>query len=204
MNTVCFFDTETTGLPDFKAPSDAEHQPHIVQLAAVLVDIDAGDILSTLDLTVRPEGWTIPEKVTAAIHGISTEHALAVGVPEAMAVQMLAELCRGRVRVAHNRQFDDRIVRIAMLRHRAVLGEQMAEDWKAGDGQCTALLAKPLMRLPPTEKMRAAGFNTPKTPNLSEAVRFCCGRELQGAHTALADALGCMDVYMAIRARKAA
>ena len=39
MNLALFYDTETTGLPDFKAPSEAQHQPHIVQLAALLVDL---------------------------------------------------------------------------------------------------------------------------------------------------------------------
>ncbi|MEY4416725.1 MAG: hypothetical protein RIQ53_4018 [Pseudomonadota bacterium] len=202
MNTVCFFDTETTGLPDFKAPSDAPQQPHIVQIGAVLVDVDAGEILSTLDVTIRPDGWTIPDEA-AAIHGITTERALAVGVPEELAVRMLWAMCEGRLRVAHNRQFDDRIVRIGMTRHRVALGEQMAEDWKAGSGQCTALLAKPLMQLPPTEKMRAAGFNTFKTPTLAEAVSHFCGREHADAHTALADALGCMDVWMAMRSEDA-
>jgi DNA polymerase III epsilon subunit-like protein len=51
--------------------------------------------------------------------------------------------------------------------------------------------------------MRAAGFNTFKTPTLSEAVRHFCGREHADAHTALADALGCMDVWMAMRSEDA-
>jgi DNA polymerase-3 subunit epsilon len=34
------FDTETTGIPDWKMPSESEYQPHLVQLAAILVDAD--------------------------------------------------------------------------------------------------------------------------------------------------------------------
>lgn len=37
---LVFFDVETTGIPDFKAPSDAPHQPHMVQLGALLVEPD--------------------------------------------------------------------------------------------------------------------------------------------------------------------
>ena len=40
MNTAIFFDTETTGLPLFKEHSEHPSQPHIVQLAACLVDLD--------------------------------------------------------------------------------------------------------------------------------------------------------------------
>lgn len=38
MNPALFFDTETTGLPLFEQPSEDPRQPHIVQLAACLVD----------------------------------------------------------------------------------------------------------------------------------------------------------------------
>lgn len=34
MSLVYFFDTETTGLPQFKLPSNDPSQPHLVDLAA--------------------------------------------------------------------------------------------------------------------------------------------------------------------------
>lgn len=42
MNAALFYDNETNGLPLFKEPSNHPGQPHIVQLAAVLVDLDTG------------------------------------------------------------------------------------------------------------------------------------------------------------------
>ena len=67
----CFFDSETNGKADFKAPPEAPHQPRLVQLAAILTTDDCEEV-STINLLVRPDGWTIgPE--AEAVHGISTE-----------------------------------------------------------------------------------------------------------------------------------
>lgn len=195
MKPALFFDTETSGLPLFDQPSEHQDQPHIVQLGARLVDIDSRRAISTLDVVIRPDGWTIPDEV-AAVHGITTEHAIAVGVSESMALGMLLELwSRAEFRVAHNEQFDARIVRIALHR----FDEAELDAWKAGAAECTARLATPIMKLPPTERMRQAGRNHPKTPNLGEAFRFFTGREHEGAHSALVDVDACMAVWFAIK-----
>lgn len=200
MNTALFYDTETTGLPDFKAPSESPHQPHIVQLAACLVDLDTRATLASLDLIIRPEGWTIPDEV-AAIHGITTEKAMDLGVSESMAVGMLMELWgdwRGEQheRVAHNEPFDARILRIALMRYE---GEMLADRWKTGPAQCTQKMSDPILQLPPTPKMVAAGFKKNKAPNLGEAYRFFTGRELKNAHSAMTDVQACMAVFFAIK-----
>ena len=62
MNPALFFDTETTGLPLFKEPSEHPDQPHLVQLAASLVDLDTRAVLSSIDVIVKPDGWTIPDE----------------------------------------------------------------------------------------------------------------------------------------------
>lgn len=197
MNCALFFDTETTGLPLFKEPSEDPRQPHIVQLAALLVDLDTRKTVASMDVIVRPNDWTIPEEVSK-IHGITQEHALDVGIPEDIAVGMFMELWRGRPRVAHNEQFDARILRIALLR----CGDLDVDSWKAGQAECTAMLATPILKLPPTEKMLRAGFNKCKTANLGEAYQFFFGEPLVGAHSALADAEACKRVYFAIKDRE--
>ena len=77
MNLALAYDTETTGLPLWNDPSDDPRQPHIVQLAAALVDIDTRRTIASMDVIVKPDGWTIPDD-TVAVHGITTEHALRV------------------------------------------------------------------------------------------------------------------------------
>lgn len=190
-----FYDTETTGLPLFRERSEHPGQPHIVQLAAALVNMQTAAVVSSIDVIVRPAGYTIPEQVSA-IHGITTERAMDEGVPEPLVLQMLLDLWGGRrTRIAHNEQFDARIVRIATLRHRP----DMADPWEAGKAECTAAMATPIMKLPPTAKMLAVGRTHPKTPNLGEAYRHFTGQELQDAHSAMPDVLACKAVYFAIK-----
>ncbi|MBR9770005.1 MAG: 3'-5' exonuclease [Gammaproteobacteria bacterium] len=190
MTPILFFDTETTGLPDWKVPSDSEHQPHLVQLAAILADADTRREIATLDLIIRPDGWEIPDEV-ADIHGITTEHAQAVGVNEELAVMLFHELWAGHRRVAHNRTFDQRIIRIAMKRYG--FGEMPMEEWADKDAfDDTMLIAKPIMELPPKGKY---GW---KSPKLSEAYEHFIGKPLEDAHSAMADARACMEVYWAL------
>ena len=195
MNTILFCDTETTGLPDFKAPSEAEHQPHIVQLAACLVDADTQKDIASMDVIIRPDNWVIPDEI-AKIHGITTERAMGVGIPESMAVDMIMALWKSRLRVAHNEQFDARIIRIALKRF---TNDATADHWKSGYSKCTAILATPFCQIPPTPKMVAAGFNRFKTANLKEAHQHFLGCDFENAHSAMADVQACIKVYFSIK-----
>lgn len=210
MNQAAFFDTETTGLPDFKAPSESEHQPHIVQLACALVDLNSRQITESMDVIIRPDGWVIPAEVPA-IHGITHEMAMDVGIPEKAAVEQFLELMRDynadvmdppfHFRIAHNESFDARIIRIALLRY---FGQELADKFKAADSYCTMRAATPIVKAPPTDRMKAAGRHHFKNPNLGECVRHFFDRDLDGAHNAMVDVQACMEVYFAIQDAKAA
>ncbi len=195
MKPILVYDTETSGLPLFKEPSEHPDQPHVVQLAAQMVDHDSRRVISTLNLIIQPDGWLIPDDV-AKVHGITTEFAAAHGVPEGLAVEMLLEMnAQCSHRVAHNEQFDARIVRIACMRH---MTDIVADEWKHAPAQCTARMSTPVIQLPPTDRMRSAGRFHYKTPNLGEAYRYFTGRELVGAHNAMVDAEACRDLYFAL------
>jgi DNA polymerase-3 subunit epsilon len=206
-NLALVYDSETSGLPLFEQPSEDPRQPHIVQLGAILVDLDSREELEVLDVIVRPvvdgpEAWTIPDEV-AAIHGITMERALAEGIPEAEAVERLMtlwgaeKLSEGgpRLLIAHNENFDRRIVRIGLKRY---FGEEAAEDWKRAQAHCTAKITTPILKLPPTDRMRAARRFHHKTPNLTEAYQHFFGQAFDGAHSALADCRACLAVYGAV------
>jgi DNA polymerase-3 subunit epsilon len=190
MNLVCAYDTETTGLPDWKNPSDSHHQPHLVQLAAILADEDTGKVISTLDLIIQPDGWDIPQEV-ADIHGITNEIANEVGVNEMIAVALFLQMVGSAKRLAHNRTFDQRIIRIATKRY---FPENVQEKWAEKENHdCTMIMAKPIMQMEPKGRY---GY---KSPKLSEAYQHFMGKELQDAHSAIADARACLDIYFAMK-----
>jgi DNA polymerase III subunit epsilon len=188
---IIFYDTETTGLPDWKKPSDSEDQPHIVQLAAILADEDTRKVLGTFDVIVKPQGWEIPQE-TIDIHGVTNEIAEVFGLPERDVVAWFYEMCQGAKRVAHNRTIDQRMIRIQLKRLN--FGEGYLERWAEKDNhECTMILSKPIMKLLPKGRY---GF---KNPRLEEAYKFFTGKELENAHTAIADAQACMEVYWGIQ-----
>lgn len=190
-----FYDTETTGLPLFREASNDQRQPHIVQLAAILADLDSREDLASINLTVFPDGWEIPESV-AAIHGITQEKACRYGIPENKVLSVFLSLWRNAdIRIGHNEPFDRKIIKIATTRF---LLQEYAEKWGSGLSACTMKMATPLCALPPTEKMVGAGFNKFKSPTLQEAHTILVGREFDNAHDAMADVTACMNVYFAI------
>ena len=198
MKPILFYDTETSGLPLWNEPNEDPRQPHLVQLAAILVDPETRQVLSTLDVIVRPDGWTIPDDVVA-VHGITTEKAAALGVPESLALKMLLAMHeRCELRVAHNEPFDMRMVLIAIKR---LLGDDygLADYWKEQPAACTQRLSTPILQIPATDRMRVAGRFHYKSANLSEAHRHFFGVDFDGAHSALADVQACMRVYFAIQ-----
>jgi DNA polymerase-3 subunit epsilon len=200
-NLAVFYDTETTGLPDFKEPSDAPHQPHMVQLAAALVDLDERKIISSIDIIILPLEWEIPDDVVK-VHGITKEKAMSLGVSEDLAVKVFVDMAMGpgctiRKMIGHNESFDARILRIAMKRYG--VEEEVLEKFKNRERYCTMRESSKMMNLEPTEKMKAAGFNKAKPPKLSEAYKHFTGKDMVNAHNALADVKACMTVYFELQ-----
>lgn len=194
---IGFFDAESTDLPKFKDRSNDPGQPHLVDVA-VLVYTTAGEHVHTYQAYVRPEGWTSTPEAFAA-HGLTDEYLELNGIAEATVTsELMLVLNKVGLRVAHNRNCDDRFVRAAIARY---LTEDVGEAFKAGAGECTALLSKSVCKLPPTEAMKKTNFkNSYKTPTLGEAfTHLTGGKVLQGAHSALADAQACARVYFLLK-----
>lgn len=189
-----FFDTETTGLPDFKMPAEWEGQPRICQLGAILTD-EAGRVKAEANLLIKPEGWTIPE-AASAIHGISQAEAEKYGISIRGALSIFARFMRmAETIVAHNLRFDLFLLEIEA--NRSDLSRVNFEFPK--NCFCTMTHSTHVLQLPPTRKMQAAGFTKFKNPNLQEAHRHFFGRDFEGAHDAMADVRACRDVFFALK-----
>lgn len=184
MKTALFYDTETTGFPTKQAIGHSS-QPYIVQLAACLVDLESKDIISTIDVIIRP-GVPIPEQTTA-VHGINDDIAKRFGISAQRALHTFLSLwAKSDVRVAHNEQFDAKLIRIAIARS-SKDNREISDKWIDGEAICTMQLANPLTAL--------EGSIGNKSPNLSDACRILMDREIENAHSAMPDVLACIDLY---------
>lgn len=188
-----FYDSETSDMPLWHEPSEHEGQPHIVQLGAALVDAGSRRTVASVDLIAKPVDWII-EPGAAAVHGITTDYARSVGLPEQFLVHCLWSLWElADVRIGYNESFDARMMRIALKRY---AGEAPADEWKNGKAECAMRMASPIVQMPATVAMKRTGRGKQsKNPKLSEAYQYFMGKELEGAHSAMVDVQACMDVY---------
>lgn len=192
---ILFFDTETTGFLDDRLPPDHEAQPHIVQLAVQLCD-ENGLPVSGFSFIVDPgisNGIFIPERA-AAVHGITNEKAVEFGVSSEFALSAFTHLYqRADLICAHNVKFDKGVMEVAIARH---YGRTMPIRKPTF---CTMEAASPIIALPPTEKMRAAGFDKPKPPKLEECIKHFFREDLSGNHDAFIDVVACRRVYFHLK-----
>lgn len=192
---ILFFDTETTGFFQDKLPVDDPLQPYIVQLGAQLCD-DGGSVVAGFSLVVDPgisSGVFIPDHVSK-VHGITDEHAAKFGVSAEFALNAFTHLYqRADLIVAHNMKFDRGVMEAAISRHYKKVMPLRKSLF------CTMEAASPITNLPPTDRMKAAGFTKPKPPKLEECIRHFFNEDLVDAHDAMADVVACRRVYFHLK-----
>lgn len=174
------FDTETTGLPLWKEPSDHPGQPHIIDLAVELWDGE--DLVESLSCLIKP-GIPIPADMTA-IHGITDEMVEAEGWAKADAVNDFMKLAgKADVIVGHQVRFDLRMMRIDASR---AIGTKWDNPLPVF---CTAGSSMKHVRVP-----RADGKGI-KMPTLGEAYQHFFGEEFVDAHRAKPDCEASRRIY---------
>ena len=183
------FDTETTDLPRPHLEPHHPAQPHLLQFAGILFN-DDGTELDRLFTMVRP-GRGAPLSTHAfAAHGISLEEAFHRGIGISEVFRWFASASkRSTCIVGHNVEFDLRVMTIVAAR----LGQTGCSA--PAPTFCTMTHSTPLVNLPPTLRMMAAGRFHPKSPTLSECVRHFFGEEHSDAHNAEADVRACIRIF---------
>ncbi len=192
------FDTETTGFVQHNKPVNDPDQCHLVQLAAQLVDMnDPEGIIMQFSVIVNPgPGVNMSESAQNA-HGISLEMAAEFGVTTSTAFDLFRHHAQFADQfVAHNADFDKRVMELAMERRTGEKGRFTKPFY------CTMKEAKPVVRCPPTAKMVASGRTSYKNPSLTECMEHFFGEELSGAHDAMVDTNGCRRVFFELQKRK--
>jgi DNA polymerase III epsilon subunit-like protein len=184
-----FFDTETTGIPkNYKAPaSDLNNWPRLVQIAWLVAD-ESGHEITSAEHIVRPAGFTIPP-AAAKIHGISNKMALQNGLEiEAVLDPLVEAMGKVSALIAHNVQFDEKIVGSELLR------AGYSNHVEAKPRKCTMLSS--------TNYCRISGPYGYKWPTLQELYGKLFNEAFTGAHRALADVRACARCYFELKRLK--
>jgi DNA polymerase III subunit epsilon len=180
------FDTETTGLANFKAP--LEKQPYPVQLACMLKD--GAQVYAVCNVIINA-GVEVPPAVSE-LHGITNDSLQLYGIKLAEAVSLFCSLLLQADRiVAHNIDFDLTIMAAAIVR---VFPENpaMLHLFTQKPRVCTMLSSMPVLKLP-------GMYGNYKWPKLDEAYRHLVDPEgFENAHDALADVRACAAVLEAM------
>lgn len=173
-------DTETTGLMDFKLPSDADGQPRMAQFGMILVDgIEADPVEQAF--YIRPDGWVMGAEA-GAVNGLTTEILEARGVPVAEALDAyVAAVEAGYTIVAFNAQFDLRVMRAELRR----AGRD--DLFETTPNVCVMRAMTDIVAIP---ARNGRGF---KFPKLSEACAHF-GIEQANQHDALGDARAALEI----------
>lgn len=172
--TYLFFDTETTGLPkNYKAPvADLNNWPRLVQIAFLLYDYYGNKILEG-DYIIKPNGFSIPIEASR-IHGITTERANREGKSLSEVLHQFYDLVeKADCIVAHNMQFDEKIVGAEFLRN------NMHNNISAKSKICTMEST--------TDFCAIKGPYGNKWPTLSELHNKLFGTGFEEAHNAAVD-----------------
>lgn len=192
---IVIYDTETTGLvrgTDYTDPN----MPFLASIAAVLYDDKAHRIVASINSMVQPDGWTMPEEA-GKVNGLTNEVLQQLGVPApALLPTCIALMFKANLRVAHNIDFDSKVIAAALWRY--IIKEDSEETahetvkaWLALPSYCTMQKSKSIVNaLDKRGKI--------KYPKLNEAYKFFFDRELDRAHSANADAVAALEIYLAL------
>lgn len=114
-NGYLVFDTETSGLMDYKRDADAPGQPRVAEFACVYLD---NNLQIERDYTafVQPDGWEMEPGATEA-NGLTTEFLIEHGIPIMLVLAIyIAAIREHRAVIAFGAQFDCKMMRAELRR----------------------------------------------------------------------------------------
>lgn len=196
MTNIIFFDTETSGLPNYKASNHDPSQPYVLQLAAILTS-PSGETLDEFCTLVQPTNSNPIHPKAFEAHGISREQCQADGIPAADAFGKFMDMAtQCSLSIAHNHSFDLRLLGIMSAQIDKETSGQSVTDYamfKEIKSLCTMMSTTNYCALP-----YPSGRKGNKWPKLEE-LYFIMHRENMAdkykAHDALEDVRCTRDCF---------
>ena len=191
---ILVFDTETTGLPEYKFRKRKRIRvmPHMLQLAWVVYDVIENKLLRKCDRIVRlPDNMIVPPE-SVAIHNITQDMMLEQGKSlRDVLVEFVSDLKQCDYLVAHNIPFDKEVLqtefnRIGMINHFDVLKSSLVE-------YCTMRESKELCNIQTIDYVN--GGTRIKFPKLIELHRKLFRHNVEDLHNALHDVYVCLRCF---------
>lgn len=190
---ILFFDTETTGMWQFKNRTLNPKQPNLVQLGALLTDDDGKEIAAFSALVFPESTWTM-DPGAQAVHGISMNDMEQYGICLPNVINVFEDMYTAAEKVvAHNIKFDTRVMRKAYHEMDIPEEDHPFQEDDPREQICTMLTATPVCGI-----QKARGGQ--KWPKLEEAMQFFFNEDMNGtAHNAMADTRACARVYFKLK-----
>ena len=180
-------DTETTGIigKDYMKIGN----PHIASVTAVIYNTDTQRVQASFNTMILPDDWEMPPRAEE-VNGLATETLLTYGIPIKDAMKIVSLLLEpADLFIAHNDIFDIRMV--ASELYRSDLLDEL--DILLGkESFCTMKESKLIVKA----KNKNGGL---KNPKLTEAYEFFFDKQLDNSHSANADTVACLEIYLALQ-----
>ena len=207
MTILLFFDVETSGLiPNSKKPLDLKNlaqYPYILQLSYILYDLEQHKVIEAYNNYICNTNIEVSIEITE-LTGITRELLLEKGIPIHDALrQFESAYLQCNFVIAHNFEFDSKMIRIEAERTRSqliqtsylilstirtpinIFGLQITKE-------CTMQMTVDFCNI---ERINSLGVYK-KLPRLSELYQILFDTNLQNFHNSMVDVLACLRCYL--------
>jgi DNA polymerase III epsilon subunit-like protein len=212
------FDVETNGLlPKGNVPLD--QYPHVLQLSFALYNMNLNKVVSQYDSYIKVDSSVLISEFISNLTGITHELCQEKGRPMLEALrQFHAAYLLCDVLIAHNLEFDKKMIMVEMERNRGLLTKKapecfvlfnaMYESVHGIDQYCTMQKSIALCNLPMPEKVltpivvtKVAKKPAKKYPKLIELFQTLFPSEPLplDLHNSMTDVMVCLKCYLKMR-----
>ena len=199
---ILFFDTETSGLPEFKLHNSDPKQPYVLQLAAELCNPE-GQTVMAMNMICQPGNNNPIHPKALEAHGLDLPFIKKLGLPQLGTFNLFMDMARhATLAIAHNYNFDIRLLKImaAQLSDKTDgLSRIQADEFKQKESLCTMMSTTKICKL-----SKPSGRGGYKWPKLEELHLFLFGSPMSdhfNAHDALEDVRCTRKCYFELKTR---